>query len=202
MSRDKREIEEFLGALQTPALNEMSKARALEKARYAFLNSSEVPAPEGLKMWGWLSIPSLATAALLMVLIAPQLFRGRPAELSRIPNGEARMLGEMLSVFPAELKAIVANGDAPRLVLGANRTSAPSNPLVIELKKRGMIYRILSFSGEALEVSIGGETLKFEVYQTGEGAVMVVSDDLVWTSGSTKDLRGFSVQGRLLGETV
>ena len=202
------ELEKTLRKLSLPEVDQAKKARALQKAVYAFKNEPQIAVQEVRSFFSLReSVLAAAFCAVLFLLVfekpkSSQLTNvvEQPQQIASVDEG--RLLSEMLRLFPNELKAVVTNGGSPRLVLGKERSVSSSLPVVIELRKGGKSYKVVSFSGESLDFELGGEIMKFELYVTGDGKVLLVGEDFLWSGDSRSEVRGYHVQAKSLGESV
>ncbi len=105
----------------------------------------------------------------------------------------------MRALFPSRLRAVVVQegGLAVRLHDEPNPTS--DQAILLELRAPGRKpVQVISFSGQVVETSVADESIRLELFCTGDDEVLVTGDDFVWTPNDTVGLKGYQIQARLL----
>jgi hypothetical protein len=160
------------------------------------LNRLSQPARAASPWWVWLA----PAATLALALVALGFFLGARTRASRQPDGYAalknpQMLGEMLSLFPHQLRAVVEDGGGVHLVLADHPDVPASPPLWIEVDRGSARRALVTFSGQ--QVQIGGESV--EVLADPQGGITLVGDHLFWSSEArTPQADGVKIRAQAL----
>ncbi|MEW6303294.1 MAG: hypothetical protein AB1705_07480 [Verrucomicrobiota bacterium] len=134
----------------------------------------------------------LATACLMLGFFLG-LWRGREQKVVQAPPLPAtqleqyrKLFGEIATLFPNRVKAIVIEGNNVQLVLAEQATVPNSTPLWVEICQGGRCRDFITFSGQSVQVN--GSS--YEVLSDAKENVIVVGNKLVWTStGVAEDER-------------
>lgn len=118
------------------------------------------------------------------------------AQTSRASR-ERVLLAEFNEMFGGRLQAVVTANGRTRLVLG-DADAVRGQPVVIRLSEKGQQVDIVSFSGENLEVSIGGRTLSFDALVDSGGRVILAGEDFLWRDGKGAGEAGLEIQAKEL----
>lgn len=211
MAPDK--LSQLLKKLEVPEPDSRAVVLAREKARLAFQHreafKADLPKRSFFWTWGLASLTSAALAVLLIMVrsdttslvsqggaaIAPQISHG--IEMVAWELGlrrDAKIIREMGNLFPEDLKAVIEAGGTQEVVLGGS--SQQSQPVAVELRKEGESIRVLSFSGQTLEVKIGGKAFKMEILLTPKDEVLLSGDSFAVKSEKGKEINVEGIQVR------
>lgn len=193
-------LEEKLKSLSIPKPSDELKKLQLQHARLAFdyadRSFAAEPAPGGRHFFVWGSFAGAVAALALVFIILP---RAALQPSFQTANADRlRLLHEMQTVFGASLQAVVQNGGGPRVILSDEARQNSSFPVILEISDGGKQYHVISFSGERLELPIAGKKISLEIYLTGDGKVVLVSDRGVMQGDHATALDGFKVQAQAL----
>ena len=101
---------------------------------------------------------------------------------------------EIELLFPNQLQAVVIDANGPRFVLSESANMPRSTPVVIRVCEGKRCKTVLTFSGQKIQVN--NETC--EVLLDSKGDVIVVGDDIVWSSAEGNSRRSMHVEARAL----
>ncbi len=130
----------------------------------------------------------LATACLL-VGVGFWLKSKRRAE-----TDYAKLYQEITALFPNQVRAIVVGETGVQLVLADKPTVPSDRPLLVNICEAKRCRQIITFSGQ--QVQVGDR--KFEVLQDGHGHVLVVGDELAWSSAQPQRTERYNIEAGLL----
>ena len=118
-----------------------------------------------------------------------------PAEFAR----GAKIYREVAALFPDRLQAIVLDERGAQLVLAPDARPPASAPLLVQICHAGRCHSFITFSGR--QVALDGRS--FEVLADAQGHVLVVGDQLAWSSAEPSRaaggyrIRAATLEGRL-----
>lgn len=146
-----------------------------------------------LAAWRWLA------GGLAVVLGVLLVIRREPSSFAPSEKNVAEMrryLGELQSLFPDRLDAVVFEPGGPRIVLSESPMSSGNDPLVLRVCVGHSCREIVTFSGRSVEI----DGRNFEVLAGSGGAIIVAGEAGVWTSSDEGRSGGlpFRVQARHL----
>ena len=124
-----------------------------------------------------------AVIALLCFFAWQGMHRGDSVVVAaRDLDREKIVLAEFNELFGGRLQAVISTGGQTQIVLG-EKDAQHGQPVVIHLSEKGQTVDIMSFSGENLQVSIGGRQVNFETLVDGQGGVILAGEKLFWQGG-------------------
>ena len=124
---------------------------------------------------------AVAACMVLALWLGPRSSPEGPEPLWVTAN--ARLFSELTELFPNTLRAVITDGEQSRIVLSEGTRVGGTEPVLLRLCNHGDCLTIVTFSGEQIEVG----RMKFEVLTGGQGEVLLVGEDFVW---SRKDSPG------------
>jgi hypothetical protein len=135
-------------------------------------------------------------AAGLAIGFAFGLHKGQQFSISDSELAMAqRWFHEIGTVFPKQVQAIVIDRQGPHIVLAEQANLPASMPLCLKVSGTSGDRLYITFSGQ--QVSVDGELC--EVLQDGDGNVLLVGKQQVWSSDQAHDkLSGVEVAARSL----
>lgn len=153
-----------------------------------------VPERSGqLFFWRWLAG---GLAVLVGVLLVARRGPADPVLTEKHVADMRRYLGEIQTLFPNRLDAVVFEAGGPRIVLSDRPVPSGGEPLMIRICAGKGCREIVTFSGKRIEI----DGRSFEVLSDSGGGVIVAGDQGVWTSAEADRPGGlpFRVQARHL----
>jgi len=138
-----------------------------------------------------------ATACLLIGFIMGR-FPEKPATLPQAAATTpdyAKLFKEVASLFPDRLRGVVVRNGELELILADQPESPAANPLLVEICQGGQCRKVITFSGQKLEVD--GHSI--EVLTGANDRVIVLADNQVWTSQNPAEVvDGFRINAHFL----
>lgn len=160
----------------------------------ARLHESPVPTRRvSLLAWGL----GLATVCVAVGLTLSVWLRGHgPEILTAAQRAENRKLfEEIATLFPNRLESIEIDAQGVKLHLSDAENVPVSKPLLVSICKAGQCRRIITFSGQTVQVN--GDTL--DVLADGKGNVLLVGRTFVWSSAEPTSRAGYRIHAEALG---
>lgn len=133
----------------------------------------------------------VAAAFLLGLLCGVVLLSTRPAsapelDWERTLARQSAMFRELESMFGSSLHAVVRDADGDEIHTSNDPTF--DGPVVfVRLRRANDHVDVIARSGSTIEVSLGGERLRFEVLVTGNDDVLLAGDDFVLVGSHPSD---------------
>jgi hypothetical protein len=176
---NKRELDSILKRAQPPEIS----AESLEefpRRVIAGLKSDIPPRTAGPSQFPFLAWAGGLAACLLMAL-AIGYFHAR-AESERISSGDilasAKLIREMLAMFPNRVRAIVEDAQGVNLVLSDDNNVPASTPLYVRISEGSNYSSFVTFSGE--EIQLAGQRVM--ALADARGGIIVMGGKFVWSS--------------------
>ena len=143
--------------------------------------------------WRWVAG---GIAIVTMALLVLRREGPAPVLTDRHLGEMRRYLGELQTLFPNRLDAVIFETGGPRLVLSESPAPSGGGALVLRLCAEGRCREVVTFSGRRIEI----DGRKFEVLSRIGGGVIVMGDKGVWTSENPGQDGGlpFRIQARQL----
>ena len=116
---------------------------------------------------------------------------GGQAERERI------ILAQFNEMFDGRLQAVVTVNGKTQIVLG-EQAAARGQPVAIHLSEQSQKIDIISFSGENLQVSIGGREVNFDTLVDAKGGVILAGENLFWNGGKAEGEPGLKINAKML----
>jgi hypothetical protein len=138
----------------------------------------------------------MGIAALALMLGWP--FRGALIREPDASQSEQILLSEFTQLFPGQLRAVVARDRNIRLVLSTSPTTWQQQPLVIRLQRGQEVIRVISFSGQRVELTLDAETLAIEALVTASDQVLLIVDDRATLDSDRNSYAGYDIESQLL----
>jgi hypothetical protein len=165
------ELKSLLKSWQLPPPGEGTAERALHRALLA-RHSAPAAAPSS-KPKGWLLPWALVSLGVLIIAIFLML----PADKSVPSFAAAPLLDELETLFPADLRGVVVQGEEVQLLLAPGATPRPSDQrILIEWQPGDQTVHILTYSGESICVEGPEGPLCLTPLLTGSGAVLILTE--------------------------
>jgi len=139
----------------------------------------------------------LGIAALALLLGWP--FRDALVHEPDASQSEQILLSEFAQLFPGQLRAVVARDGNIRPVLSTSPSTWQQQPLVIRLQRGQDVIRVISFSGQRVELTLDGETLAIEALVTASDQVLLIVDDRATLDSDRNSYAGYDIESQLLG---
>lgn len=129
---------------------------------------------------------SVAACVFIFVFLSYQIQLNQHTErfFTNDLQREKIVLAQFNEIFGQRLKAIISVNDKTEIILG-NESIPHGQPLVIRMQDGAKSIKIVSFSGQNLQVNIGGKLINFDALLNSNGQVLLVGDNLFWDSGNT-----------------
>lgn len=138
----------------------------------------------------------MGIAALALMLGWP--FRGALIREPDASQSEQILLSEFTQLFPGQLRAVVARDRNIRLVLSTSPTTWQQQPLVIRLQRGQEVIRVISFSGQRVELTLDAETLAIEALVTASDQVLLIVNDRATLDSDRNSYAGYDIESQLL----
>jgi hypothetical protein len=124
------------------------------------------------------------------------LRQGHKSAGSDLQLAEARKCyGEVETLFPNQLQALVLDATGGRLVLAPEPNVPKSVPLYVKICGARGCQRVVTFSGQ--RIAVNGTF--FEVLVDRQGKVLLVGEQSVWSSSEPGEkLDGYRIEARPL----
>lgn len=146
-----------------------------------------------------LLVAGLAVAACLVMALWLAPGKSRERLDPQLVTASARLLSELTGLFPNSLRAVISEGEQNRILLSEGDNARNTEPVLVRLCHNGECLTIVTFSGERIEVG----PLRFEVLAGGNGEVMLVGEDFVWSGSQRSGFRGWPrVEATTLSEVL
>jgi len=151
--------------------------KVLAELRAEARSSEPEPLPRARRFihlaWGL----GAAFACLLISFAADYWYDRRSSDDSALLQSR-KLVSEMLTLFPNQLRAIIQDEHGVRLDLAEKPEVPASTPLWIQITEGGRKRVIVTFSGQNLQLA----NQQVEVLANAQGQVMLVGDGLFWSS--------------------
>jgi hypothetical protein len=151
--------------------------------------SSPVTFKLNFLIWG----TGLATACLavgFLIGFRNGVSRGKDPELA----DAQKYFRELQSLFPNQVRAIIFEKDAPRLLLSETPDVPASSPLFLKICSEKDCRSLVTFSGQRFQLD--GEM--FEILSDRQGHILLVGKNSVWSSNDPAPTKHRSIQGQPL----
>ncbi|HEY3860305.1 MAG TPA: hypothetical protein VGO59_00320 [Verrucomicrobiae bacterium] len=125
--------------------------------------------------WAWAAGAFAAVVAAIVVIPWPS--HERPSDLL----ASAKLVDEMLALFPSRLRAIVEDEKGMRVMLSDQRDVPASPPLYVRICDGHECASLVTFSGQ--EVQMAGRNLT--VLSDTRGGIILEGKDLLWSSAQS-----------------
>ncbi len=188
-------LEKFFDTLRQstpPPCNAQTKGRILHRAKTAFANRAPLsPTPHpSPKIPAWL-LP-FSVGALLCALL---FFLGTPRTQTISIAEHRKIMKEMEALFHEQLTAVIQeSGKTEVRLTNSNLTAAPkTQAIMIVLKKGDSLIKILSYSGQQIEILLNGTKTVLEPLVTGSGEIMILNGETLWKSTQPKNIQSYQV---------
>jgi hypothetical protein len=185
------DLRQKLAALSVAPPDETARARARQRVLLAFGTPANRRQQRRAAL-GW-TAGALATA----VVLAVALFSW-PQPATRSRPDDAALLGQMETLFPGQLNAIIERGANVQVDLAAAPGAASNQPLWIEFRRGTDRIRVLGFSGRQVCVDFAGRRVCFEPLLDEHGAVILTGDDFIWTPDHRAEMTGWKIAAATL----
>jgi len=154
----------------------MSTGRALERALIALRNSprtGQAVRPAAFQLWITAAVAACVAVALMLT--------------ARREDTSTKVFVELESLFPGQILAFIRNGDETDLHLSAvpDPGRASDQRIHITICANGLTTEVLTYSGRRVCVPIESGSLCLTPLLTGEGDVLVLTDDKVFAGTGT-----------------
>jgi hypothetical protein len=201
MNNDKAWMQ-ALKQVQIPPYNDVAKQGSLDAAMQAFRQPAESPNVRecfvGRRQWSFTPAVGFIGIAVLALLLGWP-FRGALIPEPGALQSERILLNEFAQLFPGQLRAVIARDGDIRPVLSASRTTWQQQPLLIRLRRGQEVIRVISFSGQRVELTLDDETLSIEALVTASDQVLLIVDDRATLDNERNRYAGYDIESQLLG---
>jgi hypothetical protein len=143
-----------------------------------------------LLAWG------LAVATCLLIGFVVGHWRGA-SEANGVLE-KAKLVREVVSLFPQQVSAIIQDENGLSLVLAETPNVSSAQPLWIKVCSGNRCRTIVTFSGQA--VQIDGQ--RVEALADASGGVMLVGEHFFWSSGDGSTPNDLRIKARLLSQVL
>ena len=101
----------------------------------------------------------------------------------------------MEALFHEQLTAVIQeSGKTEVRLTNSNLTAAPkTQAIMIVLKKGDSLIKILSYSGQQIEILLNGTKTVLEPLVTGSGEIMILNGETLWKSTQPKNIQSYQV---------
>ena len=159
----------------------------------------EDPAPRPARSFSPHLAWACGLAACAVIAFAAGHWRGR-MEKETIPAADslasAKLIHEMMAMFPNQIRAIVRDEAGLKLVLSDTGDVPASPPLYVRICDGKHCSSFVTFSGQ--EIQVAGQ--KITVLADGRGGIILTGSQFVWSSGGPTDaVDHWKIEARNLG---
>jgi hypothetical protein len=147
-------------------------------------------------LWPKLAFVTGLAAVCLVIGLLVGLHQGRQSAGNDLQLAEARKCyGEVETLFPNQVQALVLNATGGHLVLAPEPNVPKSAPLYVKICGTRGCQRFVTFSGQRIAVN----GIFFEVLVDRQGEVLLVGEQSVWSSSEPGEkLEGYRIEARPL----
>jgi hypothetical protein len=211
-------LRKALAGLDVPHPHETAPGRAMARAEIAYLNRPRIPSaednpfPQKRSFLRRYSTVLAGSALALTGIISISTIQIREHRSSRGNLGgehrkDAELLAEVEKLFPGQLDAVIEHGgsftldisaSALRRVRLASHETAKLQPLEVTLNRDGKAIRVIGYSGREVTVKLDGKEAKFEPLVDGDGNVILVGSDFIWSKAHPASVSGYAVDANPL----
>lgn len=200
------ELERELRELQEPPMPPQAEIDAAISAAGEIFQSgsrlSEQLPPAGWTEF-WLDLAPTVGAALLLLALwfgfAPS-HDGEKVFRKGVMARSKKLVRELSVLFPGRLEAVVAHQNDFNLAISDQAAPQGRQPVLLEISRRGERSRIVTFSGETVELPMAGELLPLEVLLSGTGEILILGPDFLWSNLTPSKPRGFHISAAIMEE--
>jgi hypothetical protein len=181
----KPELETILKKARLPEIAEKS-LEAFPRQVIARLKSANPPnhqKQEFFPRWAW----GFGLAACVVIAFATARWPGRVATSAIAPTdrlASAKLIHELMTMFPNRLRAIVQDQRGLNLFLSDTNNVAASPPLYIRIWDGAHSASFVTFSGQ--EIQVDGQTIT--ALADVRGGIILTGNQFVWSSTKTSYL--------------
>ena len=175
--------------------------RGLERSSHQDSRSGARLRPAGEPVWSSGLWPKLAfaiglAAVCLVIGLLIGLHQGHKSAGTDLQLAEARKCyGEVETLFPNQVQALVLDATGGHLVLAAEANVPKSAPLYVKICSARGCQRVVTFSGQ--RIAVNGTF--FEVLVDRQGEVLLVGEQSVWSSSAPEEkIEGYRIEARPL----
>jgi uncharacterized glyoxalase superfamily protein PhnB len=113
---------------------------------------------------------------------------------------EKVILAEFNELFGGRVQAVINAGGQTQIVLAEQGTVLQGQPVVIRFTDKGRDVEVMSYSGQTVQVSLGGRDVVFETLVSGDGRVILAGEKVFWdgSRGEIADAPGVKIKTGLL----
>lgn len=195
------ELRAILKSAQTPRGSETRKVQLIEKARLAFLHQPSIEERTRVSR-RWIPLTALSSVAVVALIYVGVITDADGPNSSSNGWGERiiqsrALVSQVSQVFPNGVQSIVLSNEETEIV-PIEGTPTSNDLVVIEFEKEGQQFRVIARSGEVVKLLIGSKVRSIEPMVTGEGRIIVTSEDDAWRGDSESKLYGYSVRAERL----
>jgi hypothetical protein len=192
MKRNDQSLRDAILPLRVPSLNDADRDFALSRALAAMKQPDQPLRATKSRRWV-LPVGSLAGATALAAMLTYFTASDQPA--SQDPTAE--VFEEMSLLFPHQLEAVIEKEDGVDVRL----TAAPvdlheDQSLRIELDRGNDSLVVYTFSGNEVCLDLDGHAFCFTPLLTGDGSVLVVTEDEVIEESGESEVRGVRISAK------
>jgi hypothetical protein len=200
------ELSHALRSWRVPPSNRERVERALNQSIKELGVSSAPVVLEPRRRYRNIVLAGVPVAAVLgLLLLTPRLRSparkpSTAAYMKLCDEDSIRMLEEVRALFPHCLQGLVVRDANIALRLHAAPTSVSDQPILVELAESGADpVHVLSYSGEIIELNIADRVVRMEFLLAGDGTVLVLTDDFVWSKQGAIGVGDLRIRARSLG---
>ncbi len=144
-----------------------------------------------------------ATGALAMLLVTVLVVRPTtPSLITNADSADIAMLQEMKQVFGTQLQGVVQDGNNLQPVVSRAGAYTNSQPIIITLQQGNKTLRILSFSGNTVNVPLQEGNVNLSTYVNKDGAVFVEGDNFLWSKDKSEGAVPAKLDAKTLGTSL
>lgn len=145
----------------------------------------------------------VAVASLLLLVTLGYFNMGSNSstnpQVANLSNQENQtILAETKSLFNKNLAAVVKQDGMYDVVLANSDNNTQEEPIIVTLEKGGKKTQIISFNGQNLDLNLAGKQISLELLLSGDGNVIVIGDDFIWSQASSTGLSDYEIHAEEL----
>ena len=146
--------------------------------------------------------PYLAGACAMLAIVVA--FKMYPAQQSvHTGTSQAMVLSELQKTFGNQLEGVIKHKANYEPLISAQKDQfSNGQPIVIVMKDGDKETRIITNSGNTLQLQMGDKNITISPSVTASGKVIVEGDNFLWKDGKTVGEAPYSIEAKPLGQDL
>jgi hypothetical protein len=181
--------EQIIRSLRINPAADNVREKARHRALAAFRNAPVTKKHRHFPWW----ILLLTTAAAIFMVVLHVI----PKSVSQTDN--LGVFSEVEEMFSGRLLAAIKDGNNLDLKLADSPEALPKDQRVlITLQKNSHLVEVLTYSGQAVNLKLGGHSEQVTPLISGDGSVMIVTENSLIKGTHNSGIDGFTISARSL----